>query len=91
MSSSNQPNIPQFSGENYDFWKIKMKTLIKSQGLWNLIEVGTPNPNPNPAETDKMDAKVLMLIQQAVDDSIFPKIASCTKAKEAWVLLENSF
>jgi Reverse transcriptase (RNA-dependent DNA polymerase)/gag-polypeptide of LTR copia-type/Integrase core domain/GAG-pre-integrase domain/Domain of unknown function (DUF4219)/Zinc knuckle len=91
MSSSNQLSVPSFNGDNYDFWKIKMTTVFKSQGLWDIVESGTPNPNPNPDETNKRDAKALMLIQQAMDDSIFPKIASCTKAKDAWVILQNSF
>ena len=77
--------------ENYDFWKIKMTTVFKSQGLWDLVDKGTPDPNPNPGETNKRDAKALMLIQQGMDDSIFPKIASCSTAKEAWDILQTSF
>ncbi|KAM2301518.1 hypothetical protein FF1_032254 [Malus domestica] len=31
---------PIFSGENYEFWRIKMVTIFKSLGLWNLVEKG---------------------------------------------------
>jgi gag-polypeptide of LTR copia-type/Domain of unknown function (DUF4219) len=80
-----------FNGDNYDFWKIKMTIVFKSQGLWDLVENGVPNPNPNPDDTNKRDAKAMMLIQQGLDDSIFPKIASCSRAKEAWDILQTSF
>lgn len=40
-SSSNplsvaQPLIPTFKGESYEFWSIRMKTILKSQDLWDL-------------------------------------------------------
>ena len=37
-SSIAQPQIPIFSGKNYEFWAIQMKTLFCSQGIWDLIE-----------------------------------------------------
>lgn len=56
-----------------------MKTLFKSQELWDLVETGYVEPNPAPAqpsdqqrETRKKDAKALFLIQSALDDEIFP-------------------
>ena len=38
--SSAQPLIPIFKGEGYEFWSIRMKTLLKSQDLWDLVEQG---------------------------------------------------
>lgn len=35
-----QSMIPVFSGENYDMWNIKMRTLLLSQGLWDIVENG---------------------------------------------------
>ena len=31
--SSSQPVIPVFNGEKYEWWSIKVKTLLRSQGL----------------------------------------------------------
>ncbi|CAL8130671.1 unnamed protein product [Prunus armeniaca] len=39
---SSEVRTPIFSGENYEFWKIKMVTIFKSYGLWNLVEKGIP-------------------------------------------------
>jgi len=50
MSVSN-PSIPLFKGDNYEFWSIKIRTLLKSQGLWELVEKGAPGTDPTPTET----------------------------------------
>ncbi|KAK3001640.1 hypothetical protein RJ639_021269 [Escallonia herrerae] len=36
--SATQPLIPIFKGEGYEFWSIRMRTLLKSQDLWDLVE-----------------------------------------------------
>lgn len=90
MSVSN-PSIPLFKGDNYEFWSIKIRTLLKSQGLWELVETGAPSNDPTPAETSKRDAKALFFIQQAVVDTVFTKIAAATSAKEAWTVLKTAF
>ena len=102
--SLTQPQIPQFKGENYDFWSIKMKTLFSSQDLWDLIEIGYPVPVDQDTYTTwtqaqkdqlkdnkKKDSKALFLIQQAVHESIFPRIAAATKSKEAWDILQSAY
>ncbi|KAJ4807357.1 polyprotein [Rhynchospora pubera] len=84
----NQTNIPQFDGENYHFWCIKMKTLLKSHGLWDAVESGTTGTD---AENVKKDSRALCLIQQGVVDTVFPKIAAATTAKEAWTNLSIAY
>lgn len=47
MASSNsltQSQIMSFTGKNYDFWSIKMKTLFCSQDVWDLVENGFVEP-----------------------------------------------
>jgi hypothetical protein len=31
---------PQFNGTNYDFWAIKMETILIAYDLWDVIEAG---------------------------------------------------
>ena len=38
--SSSTPLLPIFNGEKYEWWSIKMKTLLRSQELWDLVEHG---------------------------------------------------
>ncbi|GKE88173.1 hypothetical protein Tco_1565648 [Tanacetum coccineum] len=69
-----QPQIPIFKGDSYEFWSIKMKTLFRSQDLWDHIENNVESSNEaQTKEYEKKDAKALVFIQQAVDESIFFK------------------
>ncbi|CAL8165490.1 unnamed protein product [Prunus armeniaca] len=83
-SGSSEVRTPIFSGENYEFWRIKMVTIFKSLGLWSLIEKGIPTPDSkkkkkveesSEEEADAemivvlmKDAKALGIIQNAVSD-----------------------
>jgi len=67
-----------------------MKTMFKSQELWELVANGYTKPIPAPTqpdqqlrETRKRDAKALFFIQSALDDKIFPRIAAATSAHGA--------
>ena len=53
-----------------------MKTMFKSQELWDLVEEGFEDANPTEPDqrlwkTRKNDARALFLIQQVLDDGIF--------------------
>lgn len=94
----NQPFIPIFDEENYDYWSIKMKTLFISQEMWDLLENGYEQPaNPTNHQKEqlkdykKRDAKALLFIQQAVSDKLFSRIIRATKSKEAWGILQEEF
>ncbi|GJX77743.1 hypothetical protein Tco_0324554 [Tanacetum coccineum] len=56
-----------------------MKTLFRSQDLWDFVEAGiaqTSDDEVRHKENQKRDAKALFFIQQAVDESIFSRIAA---------------
>ena len=92
--SSFQPLIPIFNGEKYEFWSIKMKTLFKSQDLWDLVENGYSEPDDDEArlkENKKKDSKALFFIQQAVHENIFSRIMGATTSKEARRILQKEF
>ncbi|CAL5322135.1 nuclear pore complex protein NUP1-like isoform X2 [Camellia sinensis] len=96
-----QPYMPIFAGENYDYWCVRMKTLFQSQGLWNLVQNGYDEPDSTTTltsaqeqqleETRKNDAKALFFIQQALSDELFPRIIEVKKSKEAWDILQQEF
>jgi hypothetical protein len=43
-NNSVQYQIPLFCGENYEYWNVKMRTLLISQDLWMLVSVGYTEP-----------------------------------------------
>ncbi|KAL0332939.1 UNVERIFIED_CONTAM: Disease resistance protein RPP8 [Sesamum calycinum] len=100
MSSlAKQISVPIFSGQNYDYWAIKMKTYFQSQKLWEIVEEGVTLPEDSStsssAEKGKLenkkakDSEALYYIQTAVADHIFPRISVATSAKEAWSILQK--
>ncbi|GMI75664.1 hypothetical protein like AT3G21000 [Hibiscus trionum] len=75
-----------------------MKTMSKSQELWDLVENGYEEPDPAPTEPDqrlrenqKRDAKALMLIQSALEDDIFSRISVTDTSKQAWEILKQEY
>ena len=71
-----------------------MKTLFKSQELWDLVEKGYADRDEEETrlrENKRKDSKALFFIQQAVHETIFSKIATTTTTKEAWTILQKVF
>ncbi|KAM1099314.1 hypothetical protein TB2_005809 [Malus domestica] len=105
-SGGSEVRTPIFSGENYEFWRIKMVTIFKSHGLWNLVEKGVKTSDSKKKKSEgsseddgdeemsavlMQDAKALGIIQNAVSDQIFPRIANAELAKMAWDLLYGEY
>ncbi|KAI5337600.1 hypothetical protein L3X38_016871 [Prunus dulcis] len=93
---------PVFNGENYEFWSIRMKTILKSHGMWDLVEHGFDASDPKKekekeieetkvAELLMKDARALGLIQSAVSDQLFPRIVNEKTSKGAWDILKLEF
>ncbi|KAL4362450.1 hypothetical protein GQ457_04G012430 [Hibiscus cannabinus] len=99
--STTIPSPPLFTGDNYDYWCIKMKLFLKSSALWEIVEIGYEEKNEdqqyNDAELKKFsddemkDARALSHIINCISDTIFPKIMRASSAKEAWRLLQEEF
>lgn len=74
-----------------------MKTLFKSRGVWELVQedfvdqAGSAEETKRLKEIKKKDAKALFLIQQAVHDTIFSRIAAATTSSQAWKILKKEF
>ncbi|KAM1934663.1 hypothetical protein ACFX15_018823 [Malus domestica] len=39
-STRSELRTPVFNGENYEFWRIRLRSILKSPGLWELVETG---------------------------------------------------
>ncbi|XP_030448004.1 uncharacterized protein LOC115670781 [Syzygium oleosum] len=89
-----QPQLPRFDGKNFEHWKIQMEVLFGFQELTEIIEEGFVEPEAAADSTTeeqrtikenrKKDRKALFYIFQAIDSSIFEKVANSKTAKEAW-------
>ncbi|XP_074276965.1 uncharacterized protein LOC141600620 [Silene latifolia] len=70
--------------------------MDQGQELWELVESGFEDTKP--AEPDqvlkekrKKDVKAFFILQYALDEEIFPRIASDTTSKGAWDILQNEY
>ncbi|KAI5318858.1 hypothetical protein L3X38_038566 [Prunus dulcis] len=57
-SSTTELSTPIFNGENYEFWSIRMKTILKSHGLWDLVENGFDASDPKKEKKKIEDSQV---------------------------------
>ncbi|XP_039123353.1 uncharacterized protein LOC120259967 [Dioscorea cayenensis subsp. rotundata] len=91
--SLSQPCVPVFKGEDYGRWRLRMKTVFRSQELWELVEKGVPEgeEEAKARETKKKDAKALCLIQQAIDGPILDRIEEAETAHDAWEIVKNVY
>ena len=78
-----------------------MCTLFVSYDLWDFVENGFQNQIDDPEYTTRLsvaqrnelkekqtkDAKALFLIQQSLDEAIFPRVMAAVTSKESWDLL----
>ncbi|KAL4348534.1 hypothetical protein GQ457_17G002770 [Hibiscus cannabinus] len=54
-TSSMSTTIPSphiFTGDNYDYWCIKMKLFLKASALWEIVEIGYKEKNEDQRYTD---------------------------------------
>ncbi|KAD4385873.1 hypothetical protein E3N88_26042 [Mikania micrantha] len=88
-----QPILPVVKGEGYEFWSIRVKTVLRSQDLWDPVSKGFSEEGNDAEvrENQKKDARALALIQQSVHDSIFSRIPASSTAKHAWDVLQTEY
>ena len=93
--------LPVFTGENFDIWKLKLKTYFISQKLWDIVQSGYTKPDiietlseeerKKLEDFEQKDAQALFVLQQAVGETIARRIMDAETAKRAWDILEEEF
>lgn len=100
-SVNNSLPIPEFNGAKYEYWSIRMKTLLIGKGLWNIVVTSYTEPvdwsilneaaRKAKEEDQKKNSLALSHIQSALAENLFPRIASCRTALEAWKALKDAY
>ena len=101
MDRSQFLNVPPyFDGNNYAFWKVRMRAFFCSidDTIWDAIEVGWTRPEAAKSTWDKAapaaanaNNKALNAIFGGVSPNEFHRISHITVAKEAWEILETTY
>ncbi|KAJ4802293.1 hypothetical protein LUZ62_014859 [Rhynchospora pubera] len=72
---------PMLSETNYGIWAFKMKIILRSLGVWLVIDDGDTD--------DDKDQGAMVAISQAVPDDVMMAIAEKETAKDAWDALRE--
>ena len=84
---------PYFDGNNYTYWKVRMKAFLKSidERVWNSVEYGWEKPTTlvnewqtSQKETAAFNSKVMNDIFNAVSIEEFKRISNVEDAHTAW-------
>ncbi|KAD5960996.1 hypothetical protein E3N88_12469 [Mikania micrantha] len=91
--TANTP-IPMFKGDGYEHWSVRMRTILRSRELWDIVNLGVTDYGDNLERNRKEakdDARAMVVIQQGVHDVLFSRIAAANTAQEAWDILRMEF
>ena len=89
---------PHFDGNNYAYWKVKMKVFLKfiDERVWNFVEYGwekstTPVSEwqTSQKEVATFNSKVMNAIFNALSMEEFKKISNVEVAHTAWNILQT--
>jgi hypothetical protein len=96
--NSYKNGIPQFDGQKYAFWSIRMKTYIQAHGfqVWKSIVDGYTAPtvlptNDKAVKLGENNSKSINALLNGLSDTVFTKVAHCKSDKEIWDKLRNIY
>ena len=89
---------PHFDGNNYAYWKVRMKTFLKSidERVWNSVEYGweklttlVSKWSTSQKEATAFNSKAMNAIFNAVSMKEFKRISNVEVAHTAWNILKT--
>ena len=89
---------PRFDGNNYAYWKVRIKAFLKSsdERVWNSVEYGWEKPTTpvseqqtSQKEAAAFNSKAMNAIFNAVSMEEFKRISNVEVAHTAWNILKT--
>ena len=87
-----------FDGNNYAYWKVRMKTFLKyiDESVWNSVEYGWEKPTTpvsewqtSQKEAAAFNSRAMNVIFNAVSMEKFKKISNVEVAHTVWNILQT--
>ena len=89
---------PHFDGNNYAYWKVRIKVFLKSidERPWNSVEYGWEKPttpvsewSTSQKEVAAFNSKVMNVIFNAISMEEFKRISNVKVAHTTWNILQT--
>ena len=86
---------PHFNGNNYAYWKVRMKAFLKSidERVWNSVEYGWEKPTTSVSEWQSSQKEAAAFNSKAMNNAIsmeeFKRISNVEVAHTAWNILQT--
>jgi len=90
-SASGLSNIEKLTENNYELWKVHMKSVLVYNDLWQYVDGTEVKPNENAHDWIKKDSKALALINLSISHSQLNYVKKTETAKGAWDCLKGIF
>ncbi|KAA8531042.1 hypothetical protein F0562_005751 [Nyssa sinensis] len=77
----------QLTEDNYEYWKVCLKSYLVSQGLWDVVSGRKPKPekrSPDYESWRRQNAQALHAIQLSCGSDLYFQFRKTHIAKEAW-------
>lgn len=86
-SLSDEYKVQRLNSSNYHAWAIRSRAVLVQRNIWSAVNPGYGDTMNE--DQQKINEKALTLLFLIVEDSYLDDIGTCTRAKEAWEILEE--
>lgn len=93
MSQQERVKLPVLNDQNYQTWRVRVKSILQQRKVWESID-----PGYDDLDEEEMTARLqgknddaLNLIKQCTNDETLHFIKHCTRAQQAWNTLAKIF
>ena len=84
--------IDKFTGRNsFSLWQIKMRALLKQQGLWTPLAADKKGADTTTAEYGLLEEKAHSTIMLCLADDVITEVADQETASKLWLKLESLY
>jgi hypothetical protein len=90
-SASGLSNIEKLTENNYELWKVHMKSVLVYNDLWQYVDGTEVKPRENAHDWIKKDSKALALINLSISHSQLNYVKKAETSKGAWDCLKGIF
>jgi len=77
-------NVEKLTENNYELWKVQMRSVLVFNDLWHYVDGSEAKPNVNAQDWLKKDAKALALINLSISQNQLNYVRKAETSKQAW-------